>query len=87
MFAEGLLFRLWIFGSLFLTEFIVTLLKGAERRDWMMSRSGHRRAIITGELLMPSLADVVSNIVGMWPLIVVYLEETVRKTDGDNLVV
>ena len=79
-----------VFGSLdplSTTEFIVTRLKGAERRDWMMSRSSLRRAIITGELSMPSLVEVVSNIVGVWPLIVVYLKETGRKTDGDSLVV
>ena len=79
-----------VFGSLdpsFMTEFIVTRLKGAERRDWMMSRSSLRRAIITGELLMPSLVEVVSKIVGVWPLIVVYLRETSRKIDGDSLVV
>ena len=79
-----------IFGSLdpfSMTEFIVTRLKGAEHRDWMMSRSSLRRAIITGELSMPSLVEVVSNIVGAWPLTVVYLKETGRKTDGDSLVV
>jgi len=79
-----------VFGSLdpfSMTEFIVTRLKGAEHRDWMKSRSSLRRAIITGELSMPSLVDVVSNIVGVWPLIVVYLKETGRKTDGDSLVV
>ena len=79
-----------ISGSLdpfLMTKFIVTRLKGAEHRDWMMSRSSLRRAIITGELSMPSLVEVVSNIVGVWPLIVVYLKETGRKTDGDNLVV
>ena len=41
-----------VFGSLdpfFMTELIVTRLKGAEHRDWMMSRSSLRRAIITGE--------------------------------------
>ena len=70
-----------------MTEFIVTRLKGAEHRDWMMSRSSLRRAIITGGLSIPSLVEVVSNIVGVWPLIVVYLKETDRKTDGDNLVV
>ena len=69
------------------TEFIVTRLKGAENRDWMMSRTSLRRAIITGELSMPSLVEVVSNIVGVWPLIVVYLKDTGRKTDGDSLVV
>ena len=79
-----------VFGSLdpfFLTEFFVTRLKGAEHCDWMMSRSSLRRAIITGELLMPSFVEVVSNIMGVWPLIVVYLKETGRKTDGDSLVV
>ena len=79
-----------IFGSLnpfSTTEFIVTRLKGAEHRDWMMSRSSLRRAIITGELSMPSLVGVVSKLVGVWPLIVVYLKETGRKTDGDSLVV
>ena len=79
-----------VFGSLdpfSMREFIVTRLKGAEHRDWMMSRSSRRRAIITGELSMPSLVEVVSNIVEVWPLIVVYLKETGRKTDGDSSVV
>ena len=79
-----------VFGSLdpfAVMEFIVTRLKGAEHRDWMMSRSSLRRAIVTGELSMPSLIEVVSNIVIVWPLIVVYLKETGRKTDGDSLVV
>ena len=78
-----------IFGSLdpfSMTENFVTRLKGAEHRDWMMSRSSLRRANITGELSMPSLVEVVSNIVGVWPLIVVYLKIT-RKTAGNNLVV
>ena len=62
-----------------MTEFIDTRLKGAEHRDWMMSRSSPHRAIITGELSMPFLVEVVSNIVGVWPLIVVYLKETGRE--------
>ena len=70
-----------------MTEFIVTCLKGAEHRDWMMSRSSVRRAIITGALSTPSLVEVVSNIVGVWPLTVVYRKETGRKSDGDSLVV
>ena len=79
-----------VFGSLdpfSMTELIVTRLKGAEHRNWMMSRTSLRRAIITGELSMPSLVEVVSNIVGVWPLIVIYLKETGRKSDGDSLVV
>ena len=79
-----------IFGSLdpfSMTEFIVMRVKGAEHRDWMMSRTSLCRPIITGELSMPSLVEVVSNIVGVWPLIVVFLKQTGRKTDGDSLVV
>ena len=75
------------FDPFSMTEFIVTRLKAAEHRDSMMSRTSLRRAIITGELSMPSLVEVVSNIVGVWPLIVVYLKETGRKTDGDSIVV
>ena len=79
-----------VFGSLdhfSMTEFIVTSLKGAEHRDWMLSRCSLRRANITGELSMPSLVKLVSNIVRVLPLILVYLKETRRKTDGDSLVV
>ena len=79
-----------VFGSLdpfWMTEFFVTRLKCAEHRDWMMFRSSLRSAIITGELSMPSLVEVVSNIMGVWPLIVVYLRETGSKSDGDSLVV
>ena len=70
-----------------MTEFFVTRLKGEEHRDWMMLCSSLRRAIITGELSMPSLVEVVSNMVGVRPHIVVDLKETGRKTDGDSLVV
>ena len=79
-----------VFGSsdpFSLTEFIVTRLKGAEHHDWVMSRSSLRHAIISGELSMPSLVEVVSNIVGVWLLIVVYLKETGRKTNADSLMV
>ena len=69
-----------------MTELMVTRLKGAEHRDWM-SCSSLYHALITGELSTPSFLEVVSNIVGVWLLIVVYLKETGRKTDGDNLVV
>ena len=79
-----------VFGSLdpfSLTEFIVNRLKGAEARDWMASRPALRKAIITNEMSMPGLVDVVANIVGVWPLIVSYLKETGRKDKGDSLVV
>ena len=79
-----------VFGSLdpfSLTEFVVNRLKGAETRDWMASRPALRKAIITNDLSMPGLVDVVANIVGVWPLIVSYLKETGRKDKGDSLVV
>ena len=79
-----------VFGSLdpfSMTEFIVTRLKGAEHRDWMMSRSGLHRVIITGELSIPSLLEFVINIIRVWPFIVFYLKEARRKTHGDILVV
>ena len=87
MTAKGIIFLSGCLHLLSMTEFIVTRLKGAEHRDWMMSRSRLRRAIITRELSMPSLLEVVSNLVGVWPFIVVYLEETGRTTDGDSLMV
>ena len=79
-----------VFGSLdpfSLTEFLVNRLKGARNRDWMASRPVLRKAIITNELSMPGLVDVVANIVGVRPLIVSYLKETGRKDEGDSLVV
>ena len=36
---------------------------------------------------MPELVNVVVNIVGVWPLIVSYLEKTGHKGEGDSLVV
>ena len=79
-----------VFGTLdaySMTEFIVTRLKGAESRDWMASRPALKKAIITSSLAMPELIDVVANIVGVWPLIVAFLEETGRKDYGDSVVV
>ena len=73
--------------GLTMTEFIVNRLKGAETRDWMSSRHGLKKAILTNDLSMPHLVDVVANIIGVWPLIVSYLKETGRKDDGDSLVV
>ena len=70
-----------------MTEFIVNRLKGAETRDWVSSRPALKKAILTNDLSMPHLVDVVANIIGFWPLIVSYLKETGRKDDGDSLVV
>ena len=70
-----------------MTDIIVTRVNGADHRDWMISRSSLRHAIITGVLSIPSLVEVVSNIKEVWPFIVVYLKETGRKTDGHSLVV
>ena len=78
-----------VFGSLdpfSLTEFVVNRLKGAETRDWLASPPALRKAIITDDLSMPGLVDVVVNILGVWPLIVSYPKETGRKDEGDSLV-
>ena len=79
-----------VFGSLdglAMTEFIVNRLKGAETRDWMSSRPALKKAILTNDLSMPHLVNIVANIIGVWPLIVSYFKETGRKDDGDSLVV
>ena len=70
-----------------MTEFIVTRLKGAEHRDWMQSEQSLRKAIETGDLSLPGLVDVVSNIIAVWPLFVSYLKETGKKDSGDSLLV
>ena len=75
------------FDPFSMTEFIVTRLKGAEHCDWMQSRQSLRRAIEEGDLFLPELVDVVSNIIGVWPLIVSYLKETGKKDSGDSLLV
>ena len=79
-----------LFGSLdglTMTEFIINRLKVAETRDWMSSRPALKKAILTNDLSMPHLVDVVANIIGEWLLIVSYLKETGRKDDGDSFVV
>ena len=79
-----------VFGSLdpfSMTEFVINRLKGAETRDWMASRPTLRKSIITNDLSVASLVEVVANSVGAWPLVVSYLKETGRKDDGDKLVV
>ena len=79
-----------VFGSLdglAMIEFIVNRLKGAETRDWMSSRPALKKAILTNDLSMPHLVDVVANVIGVWLLIVSYSKETGRKDDGDRLVV
>ena len=77
-----------VFGSLdglAMNEFIVNRLKGAETRNWMSSRPALKKAILTNDLSMPHLIDVVANIIGVWPLIFSYLKDTGRKDDGDSL--
>ena len=79
-----------VFGSLdalAMTEFIFNRLKSAETPDWMTNRPTLRKAILTNDLGMPHLLDVLANIIGVWPLIVSYLKETGRKDDDDSLVV
>ena len=79
-----------VFGSLdglAMTEFIVNRHKGAETRDWTSSGRALKKAILTNDLGMPHLVDVVASIIGVWPLIVSYLKATGRKGEGDSLVV
>ena len=69
-----------------MTEFIIVRVKGAEHKDWMASRRDLRCAVVSWDLSMPSLVEVVGNIVGVWPPIVSFPKETGRKTDSDSLV-
>ena len=48
-----------------MTEFIVNPLKSPETRDWMFYRPALKKAILTNDLSMPHLVDVVANIVGV----------------------
>ena len=52
----------------------------------MKSRQLLRMAIETSDLSLPGLLDVVSNIIGVRPLIVSYLKETGKNDSGDSLV-
>ena len=70
-----------------MTEFVVNRLKGAETHDGMASRPAFRKTIITNDLPMPGVVDVVAIFVGVWPLVLSYLTEIGRKNDGDSLVV
>ena len=48
-----------------------------------VSSIGHRN----GRSVFLGLLDVVSNFIGVWPLIVSYIQETGKKDSGDGLVV
>ena len=70
-----------------MTEVVVNRLKGAETRNWTASRPALRKTIITNDLSMPGLVEVVANVVGVWPRIVSYLKEAGHKDDVHSLVV
>ena len=55
--------------------------------NWMSSQPALRNDLLTNDLRMPHLVDIVANIIAVWPLIVFYLKETGWKDDGDSLVV
>ena len=77
------------FGSLQgfgMTEFIVNRPMNVEIRDWMSSCPAQKEAILTNNLSMPHLVDVLTKITGVSPLFVFYLNETGRKDDGNRLV-
>ena len=73
--------------ALSVTEFLVTRLKGAEIRDWMMSQTALRKAVRSGDLTRPGVLEIVANIVRVWPLIASYLMETGKKDGEDSFVV
>ena len=78
------------FGSLdtfSMTEVVVNRLRGAETRHWKTCPPALRKAINTNDLSKPGLVEEVANTVGVWPLVLSYLEETGRKDDGHSLVV
>ena len=70
-----------------MTLYLVTCLKVVKNRDWMMSRTALRRAIITWDLSMPGLLEVLTIMVGIGPPIVSYLKETGKVDKEDSLVV
>ena len=79
-----------VFGTLdtfLMKEFVATRLKGAEHCDWMQSRQSFWMAIEKGNLSLPGLMDIISNFMGVWPLIVCYLKEAGMKDSGYKLVV
>ena len=79
-----------VFGSsdgFAFTEYIVNQLTVAETGDWMSSCTTLKNAMLTNDLGMLHLVDIVANIIGVWLLIVSYLEETGRKDDGDSVLV
>ena len=61
-----------------MTEIVVHRLKLAATGDWMAAPHALRITIITIDLSVPGLIDVVANITGMWPLLVSYVKETGR---------
>ena len=70
-----------------LTEILAKCLKGADNRVLRMSRTALSRAVITGDLSMTGVFDVVASSVGVWPLIVSYSKKTRKKDDVESLVI
>ena len=82
LFAESIVVCVWSLKAIIPTMFLAHL-KGDEDKDWMMTRSALRNALIARDLSMPGLLEEVANIVGIWPLIVCYLKERKRKDVGE----
>ena len=79
-----------VFGSLnpySLTECNVNRLKEAVVCDWMASCPTLKKSIITSNLAMPQVIELVTDFERGMPLIVLYLKEKGLKDDGDSLVV
>ena len=78
-----------VFGRLepfLMTEIVINCIKSAETWDWMVARSSPWKSIITSELVMPHLVDVVPSFIGVWPFVVSYLKK-LAKNDRNSLVV
>ena len=69
------------------TEFIDARSKGAEHRDWMQSQQSLRMAIESGGFWFSGLVDDLSNVFGVWPLVVSCSKKTGTKDGSDSLVV
>ena len=70
-----------------LTEFVVRRFRDAENWEGMAFCPALRKAIIANVISITGLVNVVANIIGVWPLVVLYLEKTGCKDDGDSLIV
>ena len=70
-----------------MTLFFVYWLKSAEGCNCIQSRQSLPMVLETNILSTTVLVDVVSNIIGVWPLVVTHLKDNGNKVIGDSLAV